>query len=235
MLFMAKEMDLEELPDISIKDDVYLAGYSQGGWATLAVHEALEKEYSGEFSLKGSVCGAGPYNLNILFGSMIGISSYPMPVYIGYIINAYTKYNQFTNPVSDILKMPYASRIGSLYTGSLTFEQINGQLTTSVPDLFTESFLSGFGADAKFTSIRSSLAINSIAGWNTAIPLYLIHGGGDKSVNPITTENIYNAMIGAGTSPQTCTKEIIPVLDHGDAIIPVMIKGLQFIMNLDQK
>jgi len=42
-------------------------------------------------------------------------------------------------------------------------------------------------------------------------------------------------MIGAGTSPQTCTKEIIPGLDHGDAVIPVMIKGLQFIMNLDQK
>ncbi len=235
MLFTAKEMDTEELPDITIKDAVYLAGYSQGGWATLALHEALEKYYSGEFNLKGSVCGAGPYDLNILFGSMTGISSYPMPVYIGYIINAYTEYNQFTNPVSDILKEPYVSRLGSLYTGSLTFEQINGQLTTSIPDLFTDSFLSGFGSDAKYTSVRSSLAANSIAGWNTAVPLALIHGGGDTSVNPVTTESLYNAMIGAGTSPQICTKEIIPGLDHGDAVIPVMIKGLQFIMSLEQK
>lgn len=235
MLFTAKEMDTEELPDITIEDAVYLAGYSQGGWATLALHEALEKDYSGEFNLKGSVCGAGPYDLNILFGSITGISSYPMPVYIGYIINAYTEYNQFTNPVSDILKEPYASRLGSLYTGSLTFEQINGQLTTSIPHLFTDSFLSGFGSDAKYTSVRSSLASNSIAGWNTAVPLLLIHGGGDTSVNPVTTESIYNAMIGAGTSPQTCTKEIIPGLDHGDAVIPVMIKGLQFIMSLEQK
>ena len=235
MLFTAKEMDAEELPDITIEDAVYVAGYSQGGWATLALHKALEKDYAGEFNLKGSVCGAGPYDLNILFGSMIGISSYPMPVYIGYIINAYTRYSQFTNPVSDILKEPYASRLGSLYTGSLTFDQINGQLTTSIPDLFTDSFISGFGSDAKYNSIRSSLASNSIAGWNTAIPLLLIHGGGDRSVNPITTESIYNAMIGAGTSPQTCTKEIIPGLDHGDAVIPVMIKGLQFIMSLEQK
>jgi hypothetical protein len=158
-----------------------------------------------------------------------------MPVYIGYIINAYTEYNQFTNPVSDILKEPYVSRLGSLYTGSLTFEQINGQLTTSIPDLFTDSFLSGFGSDAKYTSVRSSLAANSIAGWNTAVPLALIHGGGDTSVNPVTTESLYNAMIGAGTSPQICTKEIIPGLDHGDAVIPVMIKGLQFIMSLEQK
>jgi pimeloyl-ACP methyl ester carboxylesterase len=235
MLFTAKEMDSEELPDITIKDAVYLAGYSQGGWATLALHEALEKVYPDEFNLKGSVCGAGPYDLNILFESMIGLSSYPMPVYIGYIINSYTEYSQFTNPASDILKEPYASRLGSLYTGSLSFEQINAQLTTSIPDLFTGGFLSGFRSDAKYASVRSALASNSITGWNTAIPLFLIHGGGDKSVNPITTESIYNAMIGAGTSPQTCTKEILPGLDHGDAVIPVMIKGLQFIMNLEQR
>ncbi len=235
MLFTAKEMDPEELPDITIEDAVYLAGYSQGGWATLALQEALEKDYPGEFNLKGSACGAGPYDLNILFGSMTGLSSYPMPVYIGYIINAYTRYNQFTNPVSDILKEPYSSRLGSLYTGSLTSEQINGQLTTSIPDLFTDSFLTGFETDARYTSVRSSLARNSIAGWKTTVPFLLIHGGGDRSVDPVTTESIYNAMIGAGTSAQTCTKEIIPGLDHGDAVIPFMIKGVQFIMSLDQK
>jgi pimeloyl-ACP methyl ester carboxylesterase len=164
---------------------------------------------------------------------MTGVSFYPMPVYIGYIINAYSKYNQFTNPVSDILKEPFASRLGNLFTGLLTSDQINKQLTTSIPDLFTDGFLSGFWSEAKYTSVRASLANNSIAGWNTAVPLLLIHGGGDTSVNPITTESIYNAMIQAGTSPQTCRKEIIPDLDHGDALIPAMIKGLQFIMSLE--
>jgi pimeloyl-ACP methyl ester carboxylesterase len=233
MLFAVKEMDPEELPDLTIKDAVYLAGYSQGGWATLALHEALEKDYSGEFTLKGSVCGAGPYDLNILFVSITDKSSYPMPVYIGYIINAYSKYYQFTNPVSDILKEPYASRLSNLYSGSLTSDQINKQLTTSIPDLFTSGFLSGFRSDVKYASIRASLASNSIAGWNTSIPLFFIHGGGDKSVDPVTTESIYNAMIQAGTSPQTCRKEIIPGLDHGEAVVPAMIKGLQFFMSLN--
>jgi len=233
MLFAVKEMDSEELPDITVSDDVYLAGYSQGGWATLALHEALEKDYSGEFSLKGSVCGAGPYDMSILFGEMTGKNSYPMPVYIGYIINAYSEYDQFTNPVTDILKEPYASRLGSLYTGSMTFEQINEQLTTIIPDLFTDDFLSGYEADAKYASVRASLASNSISGWNTSVPLFLIHGSGDTSVDPITTESIYNAMIQAGTSTQTCTKEIIPDLDHGEAVVPAMIKGLQFIMDLE--
>jgi len=155
-----------------------------------------------------------------------------MPVYIGYIINAYSAYNQFTNPVSDILNDPYASLLGNLYNGTLTSDEINNQLTTSIPALFTSEFLSGFESEAKYASVRTSLTENSIAAWNTSVPLLFTHGGGDTSVNPITTETIYNGMIQAGTSPEICKKEIIPDLDHGDAVVPAMIKGLTFILNL---
>jgi pimeloyl-ACP methyl ester carboxylesterase len=235
MLSAIKEMDSEELAGLTIKDAVYLMGYSQGGWATLALHKAIELDYSDKFSLKGSVCGAGPYNLNLLFEGMTSISTYPMPVYTGYIINAYSAYNQFTNPVSDILKEPYASRLASLYNGTLTSEEINSQLTTSVSGLFTSDFLSGFETDAKYSSVRTSLTQNSIPAWRTSVPLFFIHGGGDQTVNPVTTENTYNAMIQAGTSPDICKKEIIPDLDHGDAVVPAMISGLLFIIGLQQE
>jgi pimeloyl-ACP methyl ester carboxylesterase len=232
MLSAAKEMDSGELPDITIKDAVYLMGYSQGGWATLSLHKALEMSYSDQFDLKGSVCGAGPYDLNLLFNGMTGITTYPMPVYIGYIIHAYSAYDQFTNPVSDILKEPYSSRLSGLYNGTLTSEQINEQLTTSISDLFTSDFLSGFETDVKYASVRTSLTENSITAWKTSVPLLLIHGGGDTSVNPLTTENIYNAMIEAGTLNEICKKEIIPDLDHGDAVVPAMVSGLLFINSL---
>ena len=232
MLFTARELDSGELPDLIIKNELYLMGYSQGGWATLSLHKALEQDYKAEFNLKGSACGAGPYDLNLLIDGMTNISTYPMPVYIGYIINAYSAYNQFTNPVSDILNEPYASRLGNLYNGTLTSDEINNQLTTSIPDLFTSDFLSGFESEAKYSSVRTSLTENSITAWNTSIPLFFIHGGGDTAVNPLTTENIYDGMIQAGTSTEICKKEIIPDLDHGDAVVPAMIKGLTFIMSL---
>lgn len=232
MLYAVKEMIPEELPDLTIKDELYIMGYSQGGWATLALHKALELDYSADFNLKGSVCGAGPYNLNLIFERMAGIDTYPMPVYPGYIINAFSVYDQFTNPVSDILKEPYATRLPDLYKGTLSSDQINSQLTTSVPDLFTSGFLSGFSTDEKYATVRSSLTGNSIAAWNTAIPLFLIHGGGDTTVDPISTENIYNDMIQSGTPAQIIKKEILPGLDHGDAVVPAMIKGVEFIISL---
>lgn len=232
MLYAVKEMDSGELPELDVKDEYYLMGYSQGGWATLCLHEALEQEYSSDFNLEASVCGAGPYNLSILFSELSAVETYPMPVYLGYVINSYSVYNQFSNPVADIIREPYASILGSLYNGTLTSDQINNQLTTSIPGLFTEDFLTGFETEEKFSSVRTALSENSIQAWNTSVPLLLIHGGGDTSVDPSSTENIYNSMIAAGTLPEICTKVIIPELDHGDAIVPAMLQGLNFIMNL---
>lgn len=232
MHFAVKEMIAGELDGIVLKDEYYLIGYSQGGWATLALHSAMELDYSNDFNLAGSACGAGPYNISLLFEGMTTVTTYPMPVYLGYILNAYTSYHQFTNPVTDIFNEPYASRVSSLYTGLLGSDQINAQLTTSIPGLLNSDFISGFATSVKYSSVREALNRNSISPWHTFKPLLLVHGEKDTSVNPVTTENIYSSMIAAGTSPEICKKIIIPGADHGDGVAPFVMQSIQFLMNL---
>lgn len=232
MLFAVNEFVTGELPGIDLKNEYYLLGYSQGGWATLLLHKTMELNYPNDFNLKGSACGAGPYDMNILLEGMINSDYYSMPVYIGYIVYAYSAYDQFTNPVADILNEPYARILNSLYTGSLTSEQINNQLTTSIPDLLSANFISGYAASPQYESVRQALDNNSIPAWETSIPLYLVHGEEDTDVNPVTTENLFNGMIQAGASPLICIKEIIPGADHGDGVVPGMLKGLLFLKNL---
>ena len=232
MFYATEELDDTKLPDINTINDYYLIGYSQGGWATLALHKALELEYNGEFNLAGSVCGAGPYDIGLLFSSMVGVTTYPMPVYIGYIYNAYSAYKQITNPVSDIFNEPYASKISTLYNGTKSSEQINSELTTSIADLLTPSFISGYKISDKYSSVRNAFSLNSIEAWHSYKPLLLIHGDSDTQVNPVSTENIYNEMIQAGTSSDIMKKVIIPNADHGDGILPAMIEGIEFLYNL---
>jgi uncharacterized membrane protein YciS (DUF1049 family)/pimeloyl-ACP methyl ester carboxylesterase len=226
------EAGATEFPGISVKNEYYLLGYSQGGWATLALDKALELDYSAEFNLAGSACGAGPYNLYDLLTEMTGYSTYPMPSYICYIINAYSAYNQFTNPVSDILNEPYATNLSSLYNGTLSLDQINAQLTTSIPALMKSEFISGFASSPTYSTVRQSLINNSISPWVTLKPLFFGHGTGDTHVSVTSTESMYNAMIAAGTSAAICQKVLYPDLDHGDAIFPFIIDGLQFLLNL---
>lgn len=232
MLFAERELDSGELPGITTKNEYYLIGYSQGGWATLALHKTIELEYGDELNLKASMCGAGPYDMMSLFRSMVNVSTYSMPVYIGYIVNAYSSYNQFINPVSDIFNQPYASRLTTLYNGTHSSSEINNQLTTSIPDLFTTVFLSGFESEERYSSVREALLSNSITPWQTSKPLFLIHGGGDITVDPSATENIYNGIIESGTTTTICKMEIIPALNHSEAKYPAMIKGLLFIRDI---
>ncbi|MDP2423853.1 MAG: alpha/beta fold hydrolase [Bacteroidales bacterium] len=232
LLRATEEAAGNEIKDIEVKNEYYCIGYSQGGWATMAMHYALEKQYQNDFKLKGSACGAGPYDINFLFSNMIGAPTYPMPIYIGYIVNAYSAYNQFTNPVSDILNEPYASRLSSLFNGKNDFNQINAQLTTSVSGLITSAFLTGYATNTKYESVRNAMTSNSISAWRTEKPLYMFHGGSDTQVNPQVTEYFYNRMITAGSTTANVKKEILAGLDHGDASIPGLIKGLVFINNL---
>jgi pimeloyl-ACP methyl ester carboxylesterase len=221
-----------KFPGITVKNEYYLMGYSQGGWATMSLHRSLEVDHPLEFNLAGSVCGAGPYDMYNLFLGISSLSTYPMPSYLGYIINAYSEYDQFSNEVSDILNEPYAGRLGSLYDGTLSLGEINAQLTTSIPGLFKSEFISGFAGSSVYSTVRQGLINNSVSPWNTQKPVLLVHGGGDTHVSVTTTLTLYDSMINAGTSTSMISKLIIPDLDHGDALIPCITEGLKFIMNM---
>jgi hypothetical protein len=165
---------------------------------------------------------------------MVNVTKYPMPVYIGYIFNAYSSYGQISNPVSDIFNQPYASRISTLYTGNLSFEQINGQLSTSISELLNPSFITGFKSSDKYASVRKALKDNSIEAWHTYKQLLLVHGDSDTQVNPVTTETMYNAMLQAGTSADIIRKITVPGVDHGDGVLPSMLLGIQFLYDLKE-
>jgi hypothetical protein len=235
MLRAVKEASDAIQEGITIKNEYYLAGYSQGGWATMALHNALEKEYADEFLLKGSACGAGPYDMMYLFKNMVNAETYPMPSYIAYIINAYSAYGQFTNGVSEILKAPYDENLSNLFDGTQDLDDINSQLTTTISDLFTAGFIAGFETDAAYQSVRDAMEENSIQPYKTNIPLYLFHGGGDTQVSPLVTGYFYDGMISAGTSAGLITKTILPELDHGDASVPGLIDGFIFLTSLMKK
>ena len=230
-MFRAVTEAEEEFSGVSFRNEYYLIGYSQGGWATMALHSHLEQSAGNEFNLGGSVCGAGPYDLYALFTGMIEADTYPMPAYIAYIVNAYSHYGFFEVDPDEILNETYASLLGSLFDGNHSTGQINSELTTSIPELITEEFRNGY-LSQQYASVREALTENSIQGYRSEIPLLLVHGDGDTHVDPDVTTLFYGSMIEAGTSVSDITKLTFPGLDHGDAVLPCMVEGLKFLTEL---
>jgi len=228
MLRAVSEFDEDIAKDISVTNECYIIGYSQGGWATLALLDALENDYASEFSVKAASCGAGPYDLEAFNEHVLGLTSYPMPVFLGYIANAYTTYNLYSNPLSDIFNDPYAGLIPGLYDGLHNSEQINNQLITSISGLFTEGYMSGFASEQKYYGVRNALAENSIMAWNTNVPILFLHGTADNYVMPFLSENMHQLMINEGASPLSCIYVTMEGLDHSQAAVPAMLAGYEF-------
>lgn len=228
MLRSVAEFDEDVAKDISVSTDCYIMGYSQGGWATMALLYALENEYSSEFTVKAASCGAGPYDLAHFNVEVLKMTEYPMPVYLGYIANAYTTYGLYTNPLTDMFNEPFAGRIPGLYDGKHDAGQINGQLTPSLSGLFTAAYLAGANTDAKYAGIRSALNANGINGWDSKVPILLLHGTADTYVMPVLSESMYNRMIGSGTSALSCFYVTMPGLDHSEGAVPAGFAGYEF-------
>jgi pimeloyl-ACP methyl ester carboxylesterase len=230
-----QEFDEDIAKDVTVDNEYYLMGYSQGGWATLALLEAMENDYAADFNTAGCSCGAGPYDISYFNSWLLGLTEYSMPSYIGYISNAYKTHGLFTNPLSDIFKDPFAARIPTLYDGLRSTEQINDQLTEVVGDLFKPEYISGFAASPSFQSVRTAMTANSVQGWNCHIPLLLLHGTADTYVPEVLSQRMYDAMIGAGTATSSCAYVKMDGIDHGSGIVPAGLAGLAFFKSLRQQ
>lgn len=228
MLYALKEFDEDIAKGITVSNEYFLLGYSQGGWATLALLEELDKNYKQEFSVKAASCGAGPYDLNYFNATLLSLTEYPMPVFLGYISNAYAEYDLFSNSLTEIFNEPYASRIPGLYDGLHSSEQINAQLTDTIAGLFIADYISGYSTSPVYQGVRDALTANSIEGWNSSVPLLFLHGTADTYVMTALSERMHAAMIDAGCSSLTCQYVPLQDLDHSEGIIPAGLAGLTF-------
>ena len=231
MLRAVDEMASEN-ENIDYNKNLYISGYSQGGWSTMALQEAVEKQYSTEFKLKASVCGAGPYNITSINEYITGLNEYPMPFYMAYIFNTYLNLGLST-PITEVFQQPYADRIPTLFDGTLSGGEINAQLTKIVPDLLTASYISDWSTDGKFAPVLALLEENSIAAYETKIPTLLTHGNADDYVPSFVSSEFYQDFMDLGISPDLVRYLELDGMDHGDAVLPSGLAAITWFIQLE--
>ncbi len=229
LLRAAGEFDEDIAKNITFLDEYYLLGYSQGGWATLSLLEAIDNSDQDEFNVAACACGAGPYDIDYFNTYILGLTEYPMPSFLGYIAKAYDDHDLFTNTLTDLFKQPYASNIETYFDGLHSTGQINDHLTTVIADLFTSDYITGFASSAAYQSIRDAMAENSIDAWDTSVPLLFVHGDADTYVPKVISDNMVSAMTSASsTSGSNLEYVTLAGKDHSGAIVPACIESLKF-------
>jgi len=219
MIFAVEELS-DYIKGVDVNKELYLMGYSQGGWATLAVLKDLENNLPGGYNLMAASCGAGAYDPVDFTHYILSLEEYPSPFYLPYYIESRRQNNIIDDPPDLFFKEPYATLIPGLFDGSLCNSELNSQLTTSIPDLLTENLLTGFDSSDDFIQLRSELDASVISPWEVKTPVLFAHSNGDENVPFSQSLKMYNDLLDAGTEESILDFLELDGLLHNEAIIP---------------
>ncbi len=188
-LYAARE--LAAAAGLSISDDLYLAGYSQGGYATMATHKYYEEKDIDGFDLKVSFPAAGGYDVKGVRDYFFKQETYDEPFFIAYVAESYRVTYDWSNPLTTYFKEPYASRIPNLFGGDLSGSEINMQLTNVIDELVAADYLENTN-DAKYDEINEAFENNSLTDWTPGIDMIMYHGSADITVPYENSVEVFN-------------------------------------------
>lgn len=166
--------------NILLNDKLFLTGYSEGGYLSLAAQKEIEENYSGEFNLTAIAPLSGPYDLKGTADSIFQNKQYSTPIYIGYLLTAYDKIYNW-NRLEEMFNSPYSNRVTSLFDGSKTWSEIGTQLPSEFTDLIKTDFANSYVSGLEF-EISNALADNTLLNWKPTTPIHFFHGDADDIV-----------------------------------------------------
>jgi pimeloyl-ACP methyl ester carboxylesterase len=212
--------------------DYYLMGYSQGGWATLALLEELEKNGPADILVSAASCGAGAYDLIAMSDYVLGQETFPGPLYLPYFIYSEQVYGSLTDPLNKFFNQPYAGIIPELFDGTYSNSEVNAHLNDTISRLLTADLIENFsGPD--FQLLREVLTDNSVFAWQADARLHFYHGTSDLNVPPEQSRDIYNGFIDAGTDPARVNLFEMDTLTHETGVITWGISTINWFNELE--
>jgi len=205
--------------ELDMSDELFLAGYSEGGYATMATQKLIETNYSDEFQLTAVAPMSGPYDLIGSTRNLLSRETYDIPAFLAYVVVAYNDIYEWDR-LTDIFNEPYASMLPGLYDGSQELSDVNDQLPSSLNTLFKTDFTTAFFANQE-GAIQQALEDNTLLDWGPVAPVRLFHGTADSTVSIDNTFNAYHSLqANGGTSVELVT---LLGANHTSGFVPSMI------------
>ena len=177
---------------------LFLAGYSEGGYATMAAHRAIHQQ-GGELKtqLQAAVPGAGPYDVQETLDEQLD------------------RVRKLFPPLALLIDPDHLSDASE----SVRHEVRRLLLRQMVPEdgdvRYQTLFMDRFLADDK-AGIAAEHSVH--LGWAPSVPVYLFHGRGDLTVPYSAAESARDTLRAAGAPDVTLTDCTTPKFGHLDCV-----------------
>jgi hypothetical protein len=197
---------------------LFLLGYSEGAYVTLAATRELQLHHAGEFTVTASAPLSGPHDLS---GAMRGVmlstapskAPYFLPFFLAGYDHAYGARTSAFRPSSTLLP-PFDATLPPLFDGNSTSDAISEAMGMTfdparlvVPrQVLTPQFLGELADDG--SEVAQFLRENdSYRGWVPEVPVRLIHHRDDDLVPAENSRAAFEAFAAAGAGARVSFAE----------------------------
>jgi pimeloyl-ACP methyl ester carboxylesterase len=174
-----------EKQQVAVNQKNYLLGYSEGGYATMALHKLLEEKYATTLPVTASAPGAGAYHKSAFARYILGATQ-PLSFLSSYVwvLRTYDRIYALNRPFTFYYQQPYATQLQADPFAAVPSQQ---------NQLFASSFRQAVLTDSD-AALKGALADNDIYDWKPRAPLALFHGTADDYVPFFNSQDAYDAM-----------------------------------------
>ena len=199
MLRAAKEF--ATTMDQPLRKGVVLAGYSEGGYASMALHQAIEEAASNEFTVISTLAGAGAYDM-VSTAKWVVSQNRDLPekasTFYSWVLLIFNEMYGINMPLPDMLTPANAQKLGQAL---LAGDPFSAQLSDNPTELFAPQFIQGITEETNTVFIQA-LSDNNVYDWSPKAPVMLLHAPGDDIVpalNAVIAEQAIRARGGSAT------------------------------------
>jgi len=215
--------ELAALEGYNFNGDVFLSGYSEGGFATMSAHHNMEKNNYSGLNLVASAPASGGYDITGMLDYFISKDTYHVPYYIAYVAIGYKTSYDWDLPLSSIFNEPYASIIPDYFNGKYSGYEINSVLSDDISELLTSNFINNIYSDPELKIIVDAFEANSLDQWVPKNKMIMYHGTDDITVPYQNSVDTYNNFISLGADKNTIEFIDLNGENHSSGSLPYIV------------
>jgi len=238
----------------SWNNQLFLMGYSEGGYVTMAATRELQLHHSAEFTVTASAPLSGPHDLSgTMRAVMLADTTSKAPYFLPFVLNSfnyvYSGQTTLFSPVST-MKPQFASTVPPLFDGNYPSDKISEAMgmsysseTLIVPKTtLTSQFVEQL-ALANSPAVNFLRENDSYRGWTPTVPIRMVHHGKDELVPYANSRVAFESFSTAGAKKYVALvleNLTIPVSSdpamttHVSAAFPILFNGWQWLETFKQ-
>ena len=181
LLFACKQINIEL--NIKTNNQLFIAGYSQGGHATMSVHKTLQEKYADDFTVTASSPMSGAHDMSGVQNELM-IKEYSQPHYLPFLLYGYQKMYQIFPDMKtfyNAFKPEYRHVLDKILAKKSSVSEINNMLPKHPFDMLRDSIYHLYKTDTTF-KFSKVLRQNSTFDWVPQASVQFCYCKGDEEV-----------------------------------------------------